>query len=428
MYKLDRFSRSVHDSSILEFQLAKYGIEVKSATETFDSSTSSGKLNKHVLMAFAQFDNDMRAERTTEGMRRGVVDDGKWYWPPPIGYKRIVGAGKIEVDLVSSPLVNKIFEEFSKGIYTQQEMIELSKKIGLRSTKGKEISNQTIHKMLRSEVYIGKFNCTYGELDWPHLAVVPSDIFWKCQDILERQKLKGKKKYKNKKIFPLQGFIKCVHCGRPLTAYSGPNRHGKYYYYYTCYQKGCLGKKSINKEKVEDAFVGCLREITPKEEFLKLFKEVICDVWHKEYKKLNLNRTELEKKLQQLKDKKINYIDMKGRGLLDDNDFTDSLCLIKQNISDVEIDISKTQVEEFDVDVAVNYCFKLIKDIPQYWQQADFDTKLKIQAMIFPEKPIYDYEKFRTPVLSCIFSTKNACRNDRRSLVGPRGIEPRFLG
>lgn len=431
VYKLDRFSRSVYDSSILEFQLAKYGIEVKSATETFDSNTSSGKLNKHVLMAFAQFDNDMRAERTTEGMKRGVVDGGKWYWPEPIGYKRIRGdgiKGKIDIDPVSSKLVLKIFEEFSKGIYTQQDMIDLAKKIGLKSTKDKEISNQTMHKILRNGVYIGKFNCTYGEMDWPHLAIISKDTFWKCQDILERQRLKGKVKYKNKKIFPLQGFATCVYCGRPLTAQSGPNRHGKYYYYYLCYSRGCPGKKSINKEKLENTFIEYLKEITPKEEFLRLFKEVICDVWHQEYKKLNLNRSELEIKLQQLKDKKVNLIDMKGRGLIDDNDFTDSLCLIKQDITAVEINISKTQIEEFDVDEAVDYCFKFIKDIPMYWKQADFDTKLKIQAMIFPQKPIYDYEKFQTPVLSCIFSTKNTCHIDRCSLVGPRRIELRLPG
>jgi hypothetical protein len=56
-------------------------------------------------------------------------------------------------------------------------------------------------------------------------------------------------------------------------------------------------------------------------------------------------------------------------------------------------------------------------------------------GLIFPEKPVYNYQTFTTPRLSHIFQSKqyentlSGAHNLRtNSLVAPRGIEPRFSG
>jgi DNA invertase Pin-like site-specific DNA recombinase len=38
-----------------------------------------------VLAAFAQFDNDVRADRTRAGMR-AALEQGRWTFVPPLGY------------------------------------------------------------------------------------------------------------------------------------------------------------------------------------------------------------------------------------------------------------------------------------------------------------------------------------------------------
>ncbi len=76
VYNLTRFAREKYDHFALRALLKSLGISLRSATEPIDD-TSTGKLMEGVLAAFAQFDNDIRADRTRAGMRAartGPVD------------------------------------------------------------------------------------------------------------------------------------------------------------------------------------------------------------------------------------------------------------------------------------------------------------------------------------------------------------------
>ncbi|MFA5366129.1 MAG: recombinase family protein, partial [Candidatus Bathyarchaeia archaeon] len=84
VWKLDRFSRQTSDHFALKALLAKYGVRIYSVTEPIDE-TPQGQLMETVLAGFAQFDNDIRSERSTIGMR-DRINEGRWVWKAPIGY------------------------------------------------------------------------------------------------------------------------------------------------------------------------------------------------------------------------------------------------------------------------------------------------------------------------------------------------------
>ena len=72
--QLQRCGRTVRTRVV---HLKSLGISLRSATEPIDD-TSTGKLMEGVLAAFAQFDNDVRSERTLAGMRlRCHLDVGR---------------------------------------------------------------------------------------------------------------------------------------------------------------------------------------------------------------------------------------------------------------------------------------------------------------------------------------------------------------
>ncbi|HJN84708.1 MAG TPA: hypothetical protein QF873_00115, partial [Patescibacteria group bacterium] len=54
--------------------------------------------------------------------------------------------------------------------------------------------------------------------------------------------------------------------------------------------------------------------------------------------------------------------------------------------------------------------------------EADFTQKQQLQSLIFPEKPVYTYSGFETPVLSPMFATKKTHHIDESLLVTPRGL------
>jgi DNA invertase Pin-like site-specific DNA recombinase len=84
VYNLTRFAREKYDHFALRAHLKSLGISLRSATEPIDD-TSTGKLMEGVLASFAQFDNDVRSERTRAGMR-AALELGRWTFPAPLGY------------------------------------------------------------------------------------------------------------------------------------------------------------------------------------------------------------------------------------------------------------------------------------------------------------------------------------------------------
>src|SRR5215472_17116946 len=86
VYALNRFARDRFDHVTLRARLLGLGIALRSVTEPIDDS-SSGKLMEGILASMAQFDNDVRSERTVAGMK-ARLERGGWTFKPPLGYLR----------------------------------------------------------------------------------------------------------------------------------------------------------------------------------------------------------------------------------------------------------------------------------------------------------------------------------------------------
>src|SRR5688572_16861546 len=65
VYKVDRFARKREDHVSVAAVLRKSGAKLRSATEPIDDSPI-GKLTEGMLASYAEFDNDIRGERTKE--------------------------------------------------------------------------------------------------------------------------------------------------------------------------------------------------------------------------------------------------------------------------------------------------------------------------------------------------------------------------
>ena len=77
--KLDRLGRSLqHLLSLLE-EFGRRGVHFVALTQNIDTTTASGKLQLHILGAFAEFERNLISERTKEGLKRatGIGKRGK---------------------------------------------------------------------------------------------------------------------------------------------------------------------------------------------------------------------------------------------------------------------------------------------------------------------------------------------------------------
>ena len=77
VHKIVRFSRNLKDLLMLVDELSSYGVAFKSATESFDTTTSAGKLMFQQLGSFDEFERNRISERVFPGMIKGV-QQGSW--------------------------------------------------------------------------------------------------------------------------------------------------------------------------------------------------------------------------------------------------------------------------------------------------------------------------------------------------------------
>jgi site-specific DNA recombinase len=112
---------SKYDHFALRSHLQSLGISARSASD----DTSTGKLMEGVLAAFAQFDNDVRSDRTRAGMK-AALELGRWVFLTPIGYLNAPRAmGKsLMPDPERAPLVRRAFEEYARGQYTKEQVLK----------------------------------------------------------------------------------------------------------------------------------------------------------------------------------------------------------------------------------------------------------------------------------------------------------------
>ena len=64
--KIDRVSRSVLDYLDVDKRFTALGIDIVFATQSIDTTTPAGKMQRNIMLAFAEFERDMIAERTRE--------------------------------------------------------------------------------------------------------------------------------------------------------------------------------------------------------------------------------------------------------------------------------------------------------------------------------------------------------------------------
>ena len=86
VYKIDRLSRSLMDFARLVEVFDRQSVTFVSVTQSFNTTTSMGRLTLNVLLSFAQFEREVIGERIRDkfaaSRRKGMWMGGH----PPLGY------------------------------------------------------------------------------------------------------------------------------------------------------------------------------------------------------------------------------------------------------------------------------------------------------------------------------------------------------
>lgn len=235
VYKLDRLSRHLKDIlCIVEDVFLPNGIDFVSMNESFDTATSSGRASVGMLGVFAQFEREQTKERTAMG-REGRAKQGKWHGGGnvPIGYISV--NGELIPDEYEAMQVRKIFELALKG-HSMSQISRMMAAAGYtHKYGGYKAGYNTVPKMLRNPIYIGKIKYRNGYVDGIHQPLIDQDTFATVQKRMRQiaEDWNSKKRTHAPATYLLSDLCKCGTCG---ASYAGHNVGAKEYRYtvYKC--------------------------------------------------------------------------------------------------------------------------------------------------------------------------------------------------
>lgn len=183
VYKIDRLSRSLMDFAKLVEVFDRNHVTFVSVTQSFNTTTSMGRLTLNILLSFAQFEREVIGERIRDKIaasrKRGMWMGGF----VPLGYD--VQNRKLIVNEREAQTVRKIFEHFLK-IGSATELVRALRAEGVRGKQGKLVDKGALYKLLNNRVYVG--DAVHKGVPYPgeHQAIIDRLLWDRVQTILSQ--------------------------------------------------------------------------------------------------------------------------------------------------------------------------------------------------------------------------------------------------
>ena len=237
VYKVDRLTRSLLDFSKLVEAFDKAGASFVSITQSFNTTTSMGRLTLNMLLSFAQFEREVTAERIRDKIAASKAR-GMWMGgTPPLGYRPDGRTLAIVED--DAAVVRDIFTRYLElGNVRQLYNALLEEGIGVprrtastgRSMGGCAFSRGQLYKILTNPISIGEIHHHGHKYRGLHTGIIERAIWDKVQAQLGGN-LQGERSRGAAKSPSLLAGLIVDEAGEPLVATHACKGKVRYRYY-----------------------------------------------------------------------------------------------------------------------------------------------------------------------------------------------------
>jgi DNA invertase Pin-like site-specific DNA recombinase len=257
VYKIDRLTRSLSDFAKLVDRLDARNASFVSVTQSFNTTTSMGRLTLNVLLSFAQFEREVTGERIRDKI---AASKKKGMWMGgcvPLGYDCV--DRKLVVNDKEARAVRRIFELYAtlgnvaslrarldvEGIRSKARLQRDGKQRG-----GALPSVGALFAILRNRIYRGEISHKAMIHEGQHEAIVPADLWDAVQTCLERTS--QRKTVRANANSPLRGLVRTGDdvAFEPVHTTKGGRRY-RYYVSKATTQSGSAAPKPIRLPAIE---------------------------------------------------------------------------------------------------------------------------------------------------------------------------------
>ena len=244
VYKVDRLTRSLADFAKIVDILDEHDASFVSVTQSFNTTTSMGRLTLNVLLSFAQFEREVTGERIRDKIAASKKK-GMWMGGPvPLGYE--LGDRKLVVNNQEAETVRHLFRRYTELQSVPQLVEELAAK-GYRTKirpykDGRQIGGVpfrtgALSQLLKNPIYTGKVRHKDKIYEGEHEAIVDQALFDEVQHTFAINRSENALGKKSSNPSLLAGLITDPD-GRPMTPTHASTGSKRFRYYVTRLEPG----------------------------------------------------------------------------------------------------------------------------------------------------------------------------------------------
>ena len=251
VWKIDRFGRDRQDIALSKMKLKKAGVRLLYAEESVPDGPE-GIILESVLEGLAEYYSADLRQKIVRGMRENAKKGQYCGAPLPIGYM-VDDEKHIVIDEEKAAVVREAFRMHNAGARSK-ELVELFRKRGIMSRRGKQVTQAVIYRMLRNEKYLGRF--VIQDIELQVEPIIDQATFDEAARHFKTPRENAAGRAKVEYLLSCKCF--CAYCGAMLVGESGTGKAGKVYHYYKCGAKKRGEKcelKPIARNHLEDCVI-----------------------------------------------------------------------------------------------------------------------------------------------------------------------------
>ena len=237
VYKVDRLTRALSDFARIVDILDDAGASFVSVTQSFNTTTSMGRLTLNVLLSFAQFEREVTGERIRDKIAASKAK-GMWMGGPvPLGYN--VEERKLVINEVEAATVRMIYTrylELGSGLALQVELDQRGIRSKSRVYRGgrpygeQPISRGALYVLLQNRIYVGDMVHKGKAYPGLHEAIIDRDLFGRVEAQLELARVRRRNGCNAREPSLLAGLMRDGH-GRMMSPTHAAKQQRRYRYY-----------------------------------------------------------------------------------------------------------------------------------------------------------------------------------------------------
>lgn len=417
VYRLDRISRQLQDYLSIRKKLGEYGITILSASEPTGNSPTE-RFIESMLASFAQMDNDVRSERTKNGLRARFLA-GLTSGTPPLGYKNENGYAVKDPETWDK--VKAAWELMATGTKTLKEMAQLMNDGGIRQRfAGKKhiVRPQALSRMFRNKFYTGILSSDKypEEVRGQHVPMIPEGLFYRVQAAIDGRNtnidIPLSRRNKDNSEFPLRRLLICERCNNPVTGGWSKGKRMRYAYY-RC-QK-CPKPASISTEIAHKELINYLSGITPTQEGLDAFIALLRRTYYGRVAQLQKRREEADKELKRLSEMRQQLIQKNLSGIYSDEIFKVQNKLIDDQIAALHVAKDDALLAKYNLETIIAFMKDKFSNMGKTYQLSTLSQIRVLLCSIFPKGVKWSYPGYYNTSISPIYQSIRLLDNEQFS-------------